>query len=229
MDTRIFRIDIKQKRLPKRSLWLLVTVLIGIGTISAWVLWQSRGRIPAPALGGQEMTRVLKDGYNYQQRDPRWSGQRLGQREHAGTLGSHGCTVSAIANALSNLGMPITPGELNRRMSTVGGFNERGWLVWSALETASEGRARAQVFAKPSLSAVDHCLENGQYPIVKYLIGGVVQHWATVVGKQGRTYLIHDPLVDESGPIPLTSRTPIILSVRCIGAVQTQLPVAQQN
>jgi len=221
MHSNAFSIVMKQKRWPKRGYRLLAIVLICTGAIAAWVLWQSRGRIPAPALGGQDMTWKLKDGYNYQQRDPRWSGQRLGQREHAGTLGSHGCTVSAIANALSNLGTPITPGELNQRMSAVGGFNERGWLVWGALEAASEGRVRAQVFAKPSLVAVDSCLADGQYPIVKYLIGGVVQHWATVVGKQGHTYWIRDPLVDESGPITLTSRTPIILSVRCIGAVQT--------
>jgi len=211
----------KVKQRSKRVYKVLTIGFIVISTLAVWVLWHSRGKLPAPAFGGKTMTHKLNDSYNYQQRDARWSEQRLGQRERAGTLGSHGCTVSAIANALSNLGIPITPGELNQQMSANGGFNERGWLVWGALETATHGKAYARVFSQPSLANVDSCLENGDYPIVKYLIGGVVQHWATVVGKQGRTYLIRDPLIDQSSAITLTSRTPIILSVRCIGAALT--------
>jgi len=211
----------KEKRHLKWRYSVLAVGLICISSVTAWVLWHSRGRVPAPALGGKAMSHMLKDHYNYQQRDPLWREQRLGQRPHTGTLGSHGCTVSAIANALSNLGIPITPGELNQQMSAHGGFNERGWLVWGALESTTGGKAYARIFNTPSLAAVDNCLENNQYPIVKYLIGGVVQHWATVVGKQGRTYLIRDPLIDHAQAITLTSRTPIILSVRCIGATQT--------
>jgi len=197
--------------------WLIISVLI-IGVLTLWVLGHSRGRIPAPAFGGKAITHRLNDAYNYQQRDPRWRDQLLGQREQVGTLGSHGCTVSAIANALSNLGIPMTPGELNQQMSLHGGFNERGWLVWGALDSLTDSKIQARVFSRPSVAAVDSCLENGHYPIVKFLIGGVVQHWATVVGKQGHTYLIRDPLVDQPDAITLTSRTPIILSVRCIGA-----------
>jgi len=117
----------------RQSMWvykLLIAVLIISSTLAVWLFWHSRGQVPALALGGKKMTQILKDEYNYQQRDPRWAEQRLGQREHTGTLGSHGCTVSAIANALSNLDIPITPGELNQQMSAHGGFNERGWLVW---------------------------------------------------------------------------------------------------
>jgi len=204
------------KQNKKRGISLLLTVILV--AIIAWVGWHSRGRMPTPAFGGQTMNRLLKDDYNYQQRDARWGSQQLGEQNRAGTLASHGCTVSAIANALSNLDYPITPGELNQQMSARGGFNKRGWLVWGALEQVTQGRAHAVVFTQPRLADVDHCLEKGQYPIVKYLIGGVVQHWVTIVGKQGRRYLIRDPLIDQPDPITLHSRTPIMLSVRCIGA-----------
>jgi len=90
-------------------------------------------------------------------------------------------------------------------------------LIWGALEAATDDKMQATVFSSPTRMDIDRCLSEGQYPIVKYLIGGLIQHWVTVVGKHNRRYLIRDPLMDNKEPIPLSSRTPIILAVRCLG------------
>jgi len=203
------------KMFPWRFVVIMLILLMMVGGV--WVFKHSRGRIPALAFGGGDLNLMLADNYNWQQRDPRWRAQRLGGREEGGTLGEYGCTVSAIANAASNLGFVLTPEQLNERLTGQGGFNERGWLIWGAVAAATEGTMQATAFSSPSRNDVDHCLSQGQYPIVKYLIGGLIQHWVTVVGKQNGRYLIRDPLIDGQEPISLSSRTPIILAVRCIG------------
>jgi len=195
--------------------FVFIGVLIACLLTGLWIAKHSRGHLPTLAFGGQHMQIMLADHYNWQQRDPRWRDVRLGNSN--GTLGEYGCTVSAIANAVSNLGLELTPAALHQRLMEQGGFNERGWLIWGALDRATEGRMQARVFSRPSRDDVDGCLLEGHYPIVKFLIGGVVQHWVTVVGKAQGRYLIRDPLIDDADPISLTSRTPLILSVRCIG------------
>jgi len=203
------------KTLIKRLILIILILLIIFCVF--WIFKHSRGRIPTLAFGGKDLQIQLADNYNWQQRDSRWQMQRLGEREQAGTLGEYGCTVSAIANAVSNLGFVLTPEQLNQRLTEKGGFNERGWLIWGALKSATEGKMQATVFSSPTRTDIDRCLMEGQYPIVKYLIGGVIQHWVTVVGKQQGRYLIRDPLIDKKEPITLSSRTPIILAVRCVG------------
>jgi len=195
----------------------IISLLVFFAISIFWVFKHSRGRMPTLAFGGKDLQIMLADNYNWQQRDSRWQAQRLGAHEQGGTLGEYGCTVSAIANAVSNLGFVLTPEELNQRLTQKGGFNERGWLIWGALEAATDGKMQAMVFSSPTRTDIDRCLSEGQYPIVKYLIGGVVQHWVTVIGKQQGRYLIRDPLMDNQEPITLSSRTPIILAVRCIG------------
>jgi len=203
----------------KKRLWRSLLALLLVLVISSvfWLFKHSRGRIPTFAFGGKDLQIQLPDNYNWQQRDSRWQAQRLGEREQAGTLGEYGCTVSAIANAVSNLGFELTPQQLNQRLTEKGGFNERGWLIWDAIEAATDGTMQATVFSSPTRTDIDRCLSKEQYPIVKYLIGGLIQHWVTVVAKQNGHYLIRDPLIDNKEPITLSSRTPIILSVRCVG------------
>jgi len=206
------------KNIIYRSVLIFLILLILFISYSVFKIFKhSRGRIPALSFGGQNLQVILADNYNWQQRDNRWQNEYLGEKEQAGTIGKYGCTVSAIANAISNLGLEITPKQLNQKLTQKKGFNQRGYLVWSALDAATDGKMQAKVFSSPSRADVDHCLNEGQYPIIKYLIGGSVQHWVTIVGKQNGQYLIRDPLIDKSEAVILSSRTPFILSLRCIG------------
>ena len=126
--------------------------------------------------------------------------------------------------AMTNLGHTIDPGQLNAALIAESGFTPKGWLMWDAISRITKGAIRADIHEAPSLDGMDACLARGDYPIVKFLIGGVIPHWVQVVGKDKGTYFMRDPLIDEAAAIPLTRRTPIILSVRCIGRTQTPPP-----
>jgi len=200
----------------RSALVFLILLILFISYSIFKIFKHTRGRIPALAFGGSSMQIMLTDNYNWQQRDKRWQNEYLGANKKD-TIGKYGCTVSAIANAVSNLGLELTPLQLNQKLTAKNGFNERGWLIWSKLESATDGKIQAKAFSSPSRKDVDHCLSEGHYPIIKYLIGGSVQHWVTIVGKQNGEYLMRDPLIDNIDPVILSSRTPFILSLRCIG------------
>lgn len=197
----------------------LLAVVVLAGAAGVWFWNKSRGKW-APAFGGSDLSVQLADGTRYLQNDPRWASHRLGNL-NGETLGDAGCTVSSVAMAMTNLGHPVDPGQLNAALAADGGFTQQGWLMWDAISRVTKGAIRAEVHAEPSLDRLDACLARGDYPIVKFLIGGVIPHWVQIVGKDKGTYYMRDPAIDEPGTSPLTRRTPIILSVRCIGRTQT--------
>lgn len=195
-----------------------VAALIVLTCIAAaWTFYRSRTPVPSPAFGGSEIDIALADRVHFMQTDPRWAAERLGGTTDR--LAATGCTVASVAMAMTNLGHAIDPKDLNAALTAAGGFTEHGWLVWDAVERVTKGALRAGVHAAPSLDGMDACLQRGDYPIVKFLIGGVVQHWVVLVGKRGGEFLMRDPLIGEPDPVPLTRRTPVVLSVRCIGRV----------
>lgn len=206
--------------MKKKRILMVIIPLIAILAIFAWYFYNSRGRVPALAFGGEKLHIRLVDRFSYQQDDPMWKDKFLANNPAARTLAKTGCTISSVAVALSNLGVLIKPPELNDALSQNGGFTSRGWLIWDAIEKATNGKAKAYAYSTPERSDIDLCLKNNQYPIVKYLIGGVVQHWVTVVGKEDGTYLIRDPLIASDEPEALHRHTPVILSVRCIGLTE---------
>ena len=161
----------------------------------------------------------LADGARYFQRDARWVGQRLGGS--ADTVGSAGCAVTSVAMAMTNLGYPIDPGQLSGALTANGGFTGDGWLVWDTVRRLSKRTLRVEVHEAPSLEKLDACLAAGDYPLVKFMLKRGIPHWVLLVGKRDGTYLMRDPLLNEAAPSPLTRRTRVILSVRCIGRVTT--------
>ena len=162
------------------------------------------------------------DRVHFRQGDPRWSANSLGALKNNGSLGKFGCTVASVAMAMTNLGHPTDPGRLNAELAAGSGFNRRGWLLWNKISQLTNGALRAEAYDAPSLEAMDACLMRGAYPIVKFTIGkgvfgGRTPHWVILVGKQGKTYFIRDPMSKDAEPVPLTRRTPVVLAVRCIG------------
>jgi hypothetical protein len=119
-----------------------------------------------------------------------------------------------------HLGYSIDPGQLSAALLTQDGFSQEGWLVWDAIGRVSKGSLRTEVHSEPSLDKLDACLARGDYPLVKFMIRGVIPHWVALVGKHRGTYFMRDPLIGEAAPSPLTRRTQVILSVRCIGRVR---------
>ena len=161
----------------------------------------------------------LPDKVRFLQTDRRWARHRMGGSNES--LESDGCLVTAAAMALVNLGFQTDPGDLNRSLKDYGGFNSRGWLVWSGLERATGGKAKTVFYdrknAKNNKNDVRACLAAGYYPLVKFDLPSGQNHWVMVVKDTKQGFYIREPMVNSRSPIPLSSRTRTIDAVRCIG------------
>jgi hypothetical protein len=194
---------------------LLLISLFAAGGYFAYRHSRSRSPTSIAAQGGRPLSILLPVVRpHFLQRDAQWSEDRIGGS--AESLGRVGCTICSVATAARSLGEPIHPGELNRQLVSAGGYTSEGWLIWSAIAQAFGNRIEAAVFNQATHADIDHALERGEFPIVKFFLPLNIPHWAVVVGKQHLDYLIHDPLVSEASPIPLSSRTSSIQSVRVI-------------
>lgn len=70
----------------------------------------------------------------YTQRDPRWSGLRLGSSPYF--MGDSGCYVTACAQILRLAGYPVTPGEMCLSLDSDNGFTHDGLAEWAGIVTA---------------------------------------------------------------------------------------------
>lgn len=193
---------------------LSVLVMAVTGCVVLRTCWARMAR-SIPAMGGKDLKIRLPDGgQTFLQKDARWEDVQLGSS--SGTLGSHGCLVSSVAMASTNLGTKLTPKDLNERLIKADGYLPQGWVVWSALSRATEGQITAVYHDAPSHVAMDAALESGGYPVVKYFLLGGIQHWCVVVGKDGLDYLARDPLQDDKEPVKLSSLTEKVYAVRVV-------------
>ncbi len=157
----------------------------------------------------------LPDKVQFLQTDKRWAYKTLGGSNES--IKSDGCLVTAAAMALVNLGFQTDPGDLAYRLKAYGGFNSRGWLVWSGLEKATSGKAKTVFYDRKDDAAVRSCLAAGYYPLVRFNLKSSRTHWAVVIKDTKNGFYIRDPMVNSSTPIPLASRTSTIDALRCIG------------
>jgi hypothetical protein len=200
----------------KRAFFALVAVLLAACAV--------REPSPLPPVGrdhqglrpaGGANYALMRDGAVFNQHDPRWGEIELGQSGES--IGAIGCTMTSVAMAAVNLGETTDPGRLNYYLSTQNGYTETGLLKWDSIRRASNGRLIADYFDTPAYADIDRCLrDQAGYPLVQFLLGGRVQHWALIVGKEGETFFIRDPLYITREPIPLQFRAPSIRAVRCV-------------
>lgn len=197
---------------------LLALVIVATSCVMLRTCW---ARI-APAIdstGGKALHIRLPDaGKTHLQKDKRWAADQLGTS--TGTLGSHGCLVSSVAMACSDLGVELTPKELNARLKKADGFLPQGWVVWNAIPRVTDKKLAAEYHPAASHKVMDAALEAGAYPVVKYFLLGGIQHWCVIVGKDGLEYLARDPLRDDEKPVKLSELTAKVYAVRVIRRVE---------
>lgn len=194
---------------------LLAMVSLGTGCVMLRTCWARMSPSAIPAVGGREMRVRLPDsGKTFLQKDRRWADEQLGPSSC--TLGSHGCLVTSVAMGCTNLGVDVTPKELNERLKKHDGFLPQGWVVWNAIPRVTGSRLEADYHARPKHSLIDAALESGAYPVVKYFLLGGIQHWCIIVGKEGQEYLARDPLRDDAKPVKLSELTEKIYALRTI-------------
>jgi uncharacterized protein YgiM (DUF1202 family) len=146
------------------------------------------------------------------QRDPRWKGDKLGTSSL--TLGNSGCAVSSVAMLLSGYGYSETPGSLNSKLKTKGGFIGAA-IVWGAMNALYPKVKFSNIIicrdSDAPLAAIDASLARGQPVLVEVdssPAAGLQTHWVVLYARKGSDYLMLDPwpLPADSGEALLTPR-----------------------
>ena len=173
------------------------------------------GACRLPARAKEPVPRFVHSSrVHYVQRDKRWANEPIGGSGKP--LRAVGCTLCCLSMALHQQGIDLTPAELNRDLKKVDGFTSKGWLYWPAITQVTEGRVRAEIVWHPTLRDIDQALAAGNPVIVKVAPPPMIQHWVLLVGRDGREFLMKDPL-DETWTVkPLSSLGSDILAVRVV-------------
>ena len=107
----------------------------------------------------------------YLQNDPQWSSDKIGYSNYS--MGSSGCLISSVASAITELGIEITPQELNDALTNVNGYSGAD-LIWYKINEAvpQADYKYSRIF---SSGTIEKDLKAGLLPIVnvKFHGGGV--------------------------------------------------------
>jgi len=201
--------------------------MLRLGVISIFaILFVGCGSTPPPPSYGntipsQNMTPIprgtlsLPDRAAFLQKDPRWSGERLGRSSD--TMGTDGCLVTATSMALANLGFQTNPSDLNARLTQADSFTPRGWLIWDGIRKVTGGRAEAQFYDHVSERQIDSCMMSGDYPLVQFYLPNGRSHWAMILKRDARGYHMRDPLRSSKKPLIFPRSSDAFKAVRCVG------------
>lgn len=193
----------------------LLTLLAGGAALWGFRIWQARSAPHIAVTGGKPMSvRLPVKGAHFMQDDPTWAREKIGGS--AESIRSVGCTLCSVATAAQFMGESVDPKTFNRELIANGGYTDQGWLVWPAVAKVFQKRVEAVMTTAPSHETLDSALEQGQYPIIKFILPAGIPHWVVIVGKEGLDYLIYDPLVAIAEPVPLSHRASAIYSVRIV-------------
>ncbi len=157
----------------------------------------------------------LPDRVVYNQKDERWAHHKLGKTSD--NLGQDGCLVTATAMALTNLGFQTDPADLNARLTRADGFTQRGWLIWSGIETVTQGRAHARYYDSVSEDIIQGCLRDGYYPLARFYLPNGRSHWSMIVSQSEQGFHMRDPLRVSRVPLIFPRGTDAFKAVRCVG------------
>lgn len=135
--------------------------------------------------------------------------------ESKDTMADFGCLTCCIAASLRAQGIyEYTPGELNQLFQAGGVYNDKGAILWKALE---ESLPFVQVELENDVSAlsINQLIKEGSYPIVKVRRKSGAQHWIVLTGTEKDTLEIIalDPI---DGYVHLNDYRDTIYAVRVV-------------
>ncbi len=141
-------------------------------------------------------------GWYYSQRDPSWSGVRMGNSY--ATIGLYGCLITSIAMLATYYGTPTTPLQIAR----TGSFSRDGGLA-----ALPPGLGISVAPSQPvQWSVVDSEIANNHPVIISLYLPSVgalnsdgSSHFIVIDGKVGGTYTIKDPISSSGGGYDLSN------------------------
>ncbi len=193
----------------------VVSLLILVGS-GIWFRFRRAPDIPPMAsTGGVDLDiSPSSDETHYLQADPRWASDAIGGSGER--LSAVGCTICSVAMGAKHLGYDITPQQLNSKLIGTGGYTDRGWVIWSKILDATDGRIAVRVPSRMTHADLDDAIRSGAVPVVKFYLPGHIPHWVAIVGKSGKEYLVRDPLDSAKRVSLLSDKTEKIVSVRYV-------------
>jgi Peptidase_C39 like family len=144
----------------------------------------------------------------FSQRAAQWSRDALGS-DPADTIGSAGCAVTAVSMVTAAFGASTNPQQLNRWLTSHGGYIQNDLLLWRQAAAGTGGAVRWQWLHVPGMvpqlrtddqdiedlppqSLVEAQLDAGRLVVAEVrLYGGM--HFVVITGHSGRTLYINDP------------------------------------
>jgi hypothetical protein len=179
-------------RLRKLLLLILLygTFALLIYAAHVWEQWNTPRKL-APSGGRYFFRKVELPVPLFRQNDPKWGRDPLGPTDS--TIGSEGCAVTSAAMVLATYGVDTDPQRLNRFVTDIGGYTERGWLYWEAAAAFAPDRVRHAYEDLPTYRLIDSNLERGNPVIVRLRYPHGTTHFVVIAGKEGYDYLVRDP------------------------------------
>ena len=118
--------------------------------------------------------------------------------------------------AMTHLGNPVNPKQLNLQLKQHGGYNRQGWLKWHVASQVTTNHILFDMPERPSHQAIDDALRSGWPVLAKIQLWNSVPHWVLILGKDGDEYLVKNPLCLEKSVQRLSELTDNIHAVRVV-------------
>lgn len=144
-------------------------------------------------------SRIWDDsGFYFNQLDSRWADGHLGF-SNSSTIGDYGCGLTSLAMVYKYYGLGGTPLELNERLKHSGAFID-DLMDWRNAAAASGGQLTLANNPYPigrdnvDWGLIDRQLTAGN-PVIVYIDrANAMSHYVLLVGKNGSSYTMHDPI-----------------------------------
>ncbi len=193
----------------KKTKKILLIIAIIIGLVILFQLYKNRGGVNVKC---QSDYKVEEGLVSYRQDNPEWKDLHLGESKY--TMKTSGCITTSIATAISGSENPLDPGQLVTLLSDNGVFDEEGNMQWGKLDELTG--FHTEVYGKPDVGAIDECLSQGHYPIVKVHRRSLFSyhHFVLIIGAENGEYICMDPLQDKLTKLKDYGNR--IYAVRCV-------------
>lgn len=132
------------------------------------------------------------------QQDPRWSKVKLGIS--SSTIGSMGCLLTSVTMDMNYFGKANTPITMNEMFIHNGGYQRGNLFVWGVINKLYSDITLHKYITKipAPLEELESALRSGMPAIVQVDFNpyttAMDQHWVVIIGKQGSSYMMIDPI-----------------------------------